>query len=814
MRRYLLVACLLGVFGLISVAQESLTPDDPLNSEPVRVIEKFLDVEREDVDSFIGWVETEFIVVFSPEAARELGARTNPVNGRPVVSDASIQGMLEEFEMVRFERQFKTARPQAFDSSYPDLTGHYSVQVSRASDRDLAMSVLESHPDVERTELIGMHTTSATPNDTYFQNPPPSFPNEQWHLWNSDSIDADLAWDLQTGSSDVLVGILDSGTRYFHIDLGGNSAQWGPGNPFAGGNIFINSGETPGNGVDDDGNGFTDDTIGWDFVTSAGGGGVSCIDQDCSGADNDPDDANGHGTHTAGTVGAITNNNRQVAGVAGGFSDGTVSGAGNGVKIVPLRIGYHARYRGATTGVVRMDWAAQAMNYLADLVDAGHNVASINCSWGSSNSGGLNAAVDNLQAHDVLIVHAAGNSGSSSSDYLGSKAGVMSVAATDINGNGASFSNYGSWVEVAAPGVDVLSTYRSPDDPDPTAHYIALLDGTSMSAPHVAGIAALLESCDASLTRQQKFDLIVNNTDPYNSSRDLGAGIANARKALDAAGTCGGTPCDIAADFSASSTSGCASLTVNFSDLSTGTGINGWSWDFGDTSGSTAQNPSHTYTSAGTYTVSLTASNNDCSASETKTAYITVSDSPTADFNGSPTSGTVPLTVSFTDLSGGNPTSWTWNFGDTGGSSAQNPSHTYTAIGTYSVTLTASNACGTDAITRTAYITVTEQVEATTMHVSAIAVGTQNQGGGNKLGIASVTIEDDQGGLVAGATVTGTFSGAFNGTQNATTNASGVASFSIGPKKGNTTFTFCVDNVSHGTLTYASGDNVLTCNTN
>src|SRR5690606_2351735 len=103
-------------------------------------------------------------------------------------------------------------------------------------------------------------------------------------------------------------------------------------------------------------------------------------------------------------------------------------------------------------------------------------------------------------------------------------------------------------------GVEILSTYRNPDDPDPAAHYIALLDGTSMSAPHVAGIIGLLESCNPGLSGPQKFILVVNNTTPYTDSRDLGSGIANAQLAL-AAASCAAA-CDVSAAFAGSPTSG------------------------------------------------------------------------------------------------------------------------------------------------------------------------------------------------------------------------------------------------------------------
>ena len=162
------------------------------------------------------------------------------------------------------------------------------------------------------------------------------------------------------------------------------------------------------------------------------------------------------------------------------------------------------------------------------------------------------------------------------------------------------------------------------------------------------------------------------------------------------------------ADFTSSPRSGCAPLTVNFTDQSTNNPTS-WAWSFGDGDSSSQQNPSHTYSSAGTYTVTLTASNACGSNSEQKINYITVNTAPVADFTGSTRSGCSPLTVDFTDQSTNNPTSWYWDFGDGNTSSQQNPTHTYsTSCGptTYTVTLTVSNACGMDSETKTNYITV------------------------------------------------------------------------------------------------------------
>jgi len=162
------------------------------------------------------------------------------------------------------------------------------------------------------------------------------------------------------------------------------------------------------------------------------------------------------------------------------------------------------------------------------------------------------------------------------------------------------------------------------------------------------------------------------------------------------------------ANFSGNPTEGTAPLTVQFTDLSTNTPTS-WSWDFGDGQTSEEQNPEHIYTEAGTYTVSLTATNEGGSDDEVKTDYITVTTpviAPVANFSGNPTEGTAPLTVQFTDLSTNTPTSWSWDFGDGTTSTEQNPEHIYTEVGTYTVSLTSTNEGGSDTEEKEDYITV------------------------------------------------------------------------------------------------------------
>ncbi len=167
------------------------------------------------------------------------------------------------------------------------------------------------------------------------------------------------------------------------------------------------------------------------------------------------------------------------------------------------------------------------------------------------------------------------------------------------------------------------------------------------------------------------------------------------------------------ANFTSDVTSGKVPLNVSFTDKSTGSPTS-WKWTFGDGTNSTIQNPKHTYSKAGNYTVALTVSSAASNNTTTKTNYIKVTANnsqnatiPVVSFWGSRTSGTAPITIGFTDASTNTPTAWNWSFGDGTYSTVQNPRHTYSKAGNYSVTLSASNAAGTGTKTRANYIKIT-----------------------------------------------------------------------------------------------------------
>lgn len=311
------------------------------------------------------------------------------------------------------------------------------------------------------------------PNDTLF--------SELWALQNKESqqkpvadIGATTAWTRSTGSRRVVVAVIDSGIDYSHEDIREN--YWS--NPGETGLDFQGRDKRT-NGVDDDGNGYVDDWRGWDFANN----------------DNDPMDDNSHGTHCAGTIGALGNNNVGVVGVNWHVSL-------LGIKFLK------GDGSGDTAGAIK------AIEYATSL-----GIPILSNSWGGAPySEALKDTIEQAAKKDILFVAAAGNNSNDIDlrpTYPASYniPNIVSVSATDSRDEMAKFSNYGkSTVHLAAPGVDILSTV--PDNK------YEKLSGTSMATPHVAGAAALIKSMYPKATARLLKDKITNSVDIIRSQID------------------------------------------------------------------------------------------------------------------------------------------------------------------------------------------------------------------------------------------------------------------------------------------------------
>ncbi|MBT6842675.1 MAG: S8 family serine peptidase [Candidatus Melainabacteria bacterium] len=266
--------------------------------------------------------------------------------------------------------------------------------------------------------------------------------------WSHDFIKPEQLWSITKGEG-ITVAVIDTGVDYTHQDLAAN--------------IWNNTDEIPGNRIDDDNNGYVDDVIGWDFVVGAGSN--CAFGEDCGRSDNDPSDKNGHGTHVAGIIGAVQNNAIGISGIA------------PEVKIMPLRAGYSTGSSAFLKTSDIIDAISYAINNDADVINM------------SFAGGELSALHDVLRLADslgIVLVAAAGNNSTSQLMYPAAFPEVISVGAIANNTSKLSFSNYGDWVDVVAPGSWIFSTI-----PGNAYDYKS---GTSMSAPLVAGVAALIKA--------------------------------------------------------------------------------------------------------------------------------------------------------------------------------------------------------------------------------------------------------------------------------------------------------------------------------
>lgn len=372
-------------------------------------------------------------------------------------------------------------KPQAIERS--QNSRYYVVKKEKNTDETSFLKNLNRNPAIQKIERNIIFKVSQAPNDQLF--------TKMWALENTGQKDQNMqsgiagidirakaAWKITQGSRDVRVAVVDTGINLQHPDLQSN--------------IFTNLAEINGlTGVDDDQNGYIDDVQGWNFIAN----------------NNSPLDDMGHGTHVAGIIGASGNNGIGITGVNWQ------------VSLIPIK---SMNQNGSGT----LSQAIESIRYAMKM-----NAHIINASWGSTErSEILESLLKEVADQGILFVASAGN------NHLDSDARpvypasynnpyVLPVAAIDSKGNLASFSNWG-WktIPVAAPGVSILST---------KANSYATNSGTSMASPHVAGIAALLQSQNLQMSALDIKEQIIRTSVPLVSLKNkIRAGLVNAERAL------------------------------------------------------------------------------------------------------------------------------------------------------------------------------------------------------------------------------------------------------------------------------------------
>ena len=358
---------------------------------------------------------------------------------------------------------------------------------------EYSLPVVMSDAQCEGSPAIAPMAAAASRKDAFPFNESKAVQQMQWHYNNTGSIfgktglvgaDADVwpAWKLCAGNPDVIVAVIDQGVKYDHEDLADN--------------MWINKGEIPGNGIDDDGNGYIDDVYGFNFVDNKG---TIVTSSTLS-----------HGTHVAGTIAAVNNNGIGVNGIAGG------SGNHDGVRIMTLQT-LGASENGSSGsglgGIVR------AMKYAADNGAVicqnswGYNQKLSWNTWTRSSFSALRRAIDYFVKYagvdengeqtgpmkGGIVIFAAGNEAVNYQSFPAADKSVVSVASYSYTGAAAYYTNYGDWVDISAPGGDTYidetygGVYSTSVAKDGSSAY-EYMQGTSMACPHVSGACALAVS--------------------------------------------------------------------------------------------------------------------------------------------------------------------------------------------------------------------------------------------------------------------------------------------------------------------------------
>jgi serine protease len=404
------------------------------------------------------------------------------------------------------ELSSRAGEPMSFVRSLAVANRHVVKAERRLSKAETARTIelLAQDPMVESVEEDRMLQIAATPNDTQYTS--------QWHYYESTGgLRANTAWDNATGAG-VVVAVLDTGYRP-HADLNANIL---PGYDMISDSFVGNDGNARDSDARDPGD--------WVLANECGGS-------------NPAQDSSWHGTHVAGTVAAVTNNGSGVAGVA------------YGAKVVPVRV--LGKCGGYTSDIA--DGIIWASGGTVSGVPANANPAKvINMSLGGSGAcdSTTQAAINSARSRGTVVVIASGNDNGNANNFNpGNCAGVVNVASTNRSGGRAYYSNYGTSIDVAAPGGamnsandpnGILSTYNT-GTTTPGSDSYGYSQGTSMAAPHVAGVAALIAQKKPAATPDEIETILKTTTRSFPATcTSCGTGIVDAAAAVAAASGTGG----------------------------------------------------------------------------------------------------------------------------------------------------------------------------------------------------------------------------------------------------------------------------------
>ncbi|MGC9337071.1 MAG: S8 family serine peptidase [Candidatus Cloacimonadia bacterium] len=380
--------------------------------------------------------------------------------------------------IVRFQKEAEIRGTSTGINRFDSIIGEYKVKsISPILEKnDFYIYHIECAKKLD-FERLANHSKNST-EIAYIQ---PNYLNEfcsiipndldYYKQWGLPIINAEQAWEIETGNEQIVIGLIDSGVDYTHPDLTNN--------------IWINHDEIPGNGIDDDGNGFVDDWQGWDFTDTN----IPDAMGDCQDRDNDPMDDLGHGTQCAGIIAAETNNNLGIAGTSWHC------------KIMPLRAGFKTEQG---VGYLEDDDVSAAIVYAAE-----NGAQIISISWGDTQLSPLiRDGCEYATQMGVVIVASAGNESEARLMYPAAFNNVISVTAIDENSELCTFSSYGEGLDLCAPGLNIYSTTLGGGYEKGS--------GTSFTSPFVVGAIGLLLSYNPSLSHGRVTQLL------YQSCQDLG----------------------------------------------------------------------------------------------------------------------------------------------------------------------------------------------------------------------------------------------------------------------------------------------------